>query len=127
MNQLLSFVNFLFCICHDQAMEVFFLVAGVSCIRSTLAFLDRAFSTNGDLCTRFCFHFLQGIATWSDEESNFSTRKKLSVSLCIIKEGHDFKQLMLVLGQNWKYRLSRHKCITVRWVHRKANKENNGR
>ena len=66
-DQFLSFVDFLFRVCHDQAMKVFFLVAGVSCVRSTLAFLDRAFSTNGNLCARFCFHFLQGIATRSDE------------------------------------------------------------
>lgn len=66
-NELFGFVDLLFCVCHDQAMEIFFLVAGVSCVRSTLAFLDRAFATNGDLCTRFCFHLFQSIATRSDE------------------------------------------------------------
>jgi hypothetical protein len=66
-NQFLRFVDFLFRVGHDQAMKVFFLVAGVSCVRSTLAFLDRTFATNGDFGARFCFHFLQGIATRSDE------------------------------------------------------------
>ena len=37
-DQLLRFVDLFFGICHDQAVQVFFLVAGVSCVRTTLSF-----------------------------------------------------------------------------------------
>jgi hypothetical protein len=42
-------VDLLFGIGHDQTMQVFFLVAGVSGVRSSFAFLDRAFASDGDL------------------------------------------------------------------------------
>ena len=48
-NQLFRVVDLLLGIRHDQAMEIFFLVAGVSCVRTTLSFLDGSLSTNGNL------------------------------------------------------------------------------
>ena len=49
MDQLFCFVDLLFSICHDQAVEIFFLVASVSCVRSSFSFFDRALATNGNL------------------------------------------------------------------------------
>lgn len=48
-DQLFCLVDLLLGICHDQTMEIFFLVAGVSCVRSALSFLDGSFPTNGNL------------------------------------------------------------------------------
>jgi hypothetical protein len=48
-DQLLRLVDLLLGIRHDQAMKIFFLIAGVSCIGTTLSFLDGPFSTNGNL------------------------------------------------------------------------------
>ena len=47
-DEFLGFVDLLFGVGHDQAMQVFFLVAGVSCVRSTFSFFDGSFATDGD-------------------------------------------------------------------------------
>lgn len=62
-HKLLGLVNLLFGICHDQTMEVFFLVTSVSGVRSAFSFFDGAFASNGNLGTRFGLHLLQGIST----------------------------------------------------------------
>jgi hypothetical protein len=62
-HKLLGFVNLLFRICHDQTMEVLFLVTSVSRVRSTFSFFDGAFASNGNLGARFGLHLLQGIST----------------------------------------------------------------
>lgn len=64
-DQLLGLVDLLFGLCHDQTMKVFFLVATVSGVRSTLSFLDGALATDSNFGTRLSLHFLQGIATRS--------------------------------------------------------------
>lgn len=73
-DQLLSFVDFLLRICHDQTVEILLLVASVSGIGPALAFLDGAFSANGNLSLGFCFHFLQCVATRANEQTNFSEK-----------------------------------------------------
>jgi len=55
-NQFLGFIDFVLGVCHDKTMEIFFLIAGVSGVRTTFALLDRAFATNGNLGTRFSLH-----------------------------------------------------------------------
>jgi hypothetical protein len=45
-NQFLGFVDLLFGVGHDQAVEIFFLVTGVSCIRAAFSFLDGSLSTD---------------------------------------------------------------------------------
>ena len=69
-NQLLGLVHFLLGVCHDQAVQVFVLVAGMSSVRLSLSFFDRSFAANCDLGTRLRLHLLQSIATWSDEEAD---------------------------------------------------------
>lgn len=66
-DQLLRLVNLLFRICHNQTVKVFFLVASVSGIRSTLSFLNGAFASNSNLGSGLSLHFLQGISTGSDK------------------------------------------------------------
>ncbi len=58
MNQLLRLVDLLLGIGHDQTMQILFLVAGMSRIGSTFAFLDRALAANGNLGTRVLLHSL---------------------------------------------------------------------
>jgi hypothetical protein len=67
MDKFLGFVDFLLCVCHDQAMEILFLIAGVSGIGAALSLFDRAFTANSDFGLRFSFHFFERVATWSDE------------------------------------------------------------
>ena len=57
-NEFLGLINLLFSIGHDQTMQIFFLVAGVSRVRTTLSFLYGTLATNGDLGLRLCLHFL---------------------------------------------------------------------
>jgi uncharacterized membrane protein len=66
-NKLLGFVHLLLSISHDKAVEIFFLVASVSGIRSALALLDRALATNGNLGSRLGLHLLEGVSTRSYE------------------------------------------------------------
>lgn len=63
MDQLFGLVNLLLGFCHNQTVEVFFLVAGVSGIRAAFAFFDRAFATDGDLGTRLILHLLERVTT----------------------------------------------------------------
>ena len=66
-DQLLRLVDLFFGVCHDQAVQIFFLVTGVSSIRSSFPFLDGAFSTDCNLRLGLGFHFLERVATRSDE------------------------------------------------------------
>ena len=66
-DQLLGLVNLLLGICHDQTVEILLLVAGVSGVGPTLAFLDGTLSTDGDLGAGLCFHFLQSVTTRADK------------------------------------------------------------
>lgn len=66
-DELLGFVDLFFGICHDQAVQVFFLITGVCGIGSTFAFFDRAFASNCNFGARFRLHFLEGIATRSNK------------------------------------------------------------
>jgi len=70
-DQLLCLVNFLFSICHDQAMQILFLVRSVSSVGASFAFLYGSLSTNSNFCTGFCFHFLQGVSTGPNQETNY--------------------------------------------------------
>jgi len=74
-NKLFGLVDFLFGISHDETVQVFFLVAGVGRIRATLALLDGALSTNGNLCAGFCLHFLERVSTGPDKQANLSKEK----------------------------------------------------
>lgn len=51
MNELLGLVDLVFSIGHDETVQIFFLVAGMRGVRTTLALLDGALATNGDLGT----------------------------------------------------------------------------
>jgi len=62
-NQLLGFVDFVLVVGHNQAVEVLFLIARVSRVRSTLAFLDGSFAANGNLGAGLRLHLLQSVAT----------------------------------------------------------------
>lgn len=64
-HQLLGLVHLFFGVCHDQTVEILFLVACVSGVRAAFALLDGAFATNGNLGTRLGLHFLQGVSTRS--------------------------------------------------------------
>lgn len=57
-NQLLGLVHLLFGVRHDQAVQIFLLVAGVSSVRAAFAFLDGALATDGNLGARVCLHLL---------------------------------------------------------------------
>ena len=70
-DKFLGFVNLLFSVCHDKAVEIFFLVRGVGSIGTALSFLHRSFPTDSDLSTRFSLHFFEGVATRSNQESNY--------------------------------------------------------
>ena len=39
-DQLLSLVNLILSICHDEAVKILFLVASMSCVRSAFAFFN---------------------------------------------------------------------------------------
>lgn len=67
MDELLRFVDLLLSVCHDQAVQVFLLVTGVSGVRSTFTLLDRAFAANRNLGARFGLHFLERVSTRADE------------------------------------------------------------
>ena len=69
-DQLLGFVDLLFSICHDQAVQILILVAGVSGVRFSFALFDRAFASNCDLGAGLGLHLFQRISTRSDQEAN---------------------------------------------------------
>jgi hypothetical protein len=62
-DQLLGFVDLVFGVRHDQAVQIFVKVAGVSSVRLALAFFDRAFATNGDLGARLGLHLFECVTT----------------------------------------------------------------
>lgn len=74
-DQLLGLVDLLLGIRHDQAMEIFLLVASVSGIRSTFSFLDGAFASDGNLCSRLFFHCFESVSTRSDEQADLNAAK----------------------------------------------------
>ena len=67
MDQLLGLVDLLFRVRHDQTVQILLLIARVSGIGSTLAFLDRAFPTDGNLGLRFRLHLLERVSTGTNE------------------------------------------------------------
>lgn len=73
-DQLLGLVDLVLVISHDQAVEVLFLVARVSSVRSTLAFLDGTFATNSNLGARLSLHLLQSVATRANKQANLIGR-----------------------------------------------------
>ena len=82
-DQLLRLVDFFLGVCHNEAVKIFFLVARVSSIRSALALFDGALATNGNLGPGFRLHFLQGVATRTDEQADFEQGEELVlVSSC---------------------------------------------
>jgi hypothetical protein len=66
-NELLSLVDLLLGVRHDQAMQIFLLVASVGCVRTSFTLLDRAFSTDRNLCLGFGLHLLEGVSTGANE------------------------------------------------------------
>jgi hypothetical protein len=69
-DELLGLVDLLLGIGHDQAVQILFLVAGVSCVRSSFTLLHGAFATNRDLRTGFGLHFLECVSTGANEKTN---------------------------------------------------------
>ena len=57
-DQLLGLVDLILGVGHDKTVEVLFLVAGVSGVGTTLAFLDGALAADGNLGARLCLHLL---------------------------------------------------------------------
>ena len=66
-DEFFGFVDFLFCVCHDQTMEILLLIGSVRSITSALSFFYGSFSANGDFGSRFRLHFLQCMSTRADE------------------------------------------------------------
>lgn len=66
-DEFLGLVDLVFRVGHDEAMQIFFLVTGVSSIRTAFALLDGAFAADRNLCPRLGFHLLQSISTGTDE------------------------------------------------------------
>jgi hypothetical protein len=69
-NELLGLVDLLLSVGHDQAMQVFLLVAGVSGVRTAFTLLDGAFATDRNLCAGFGFHLLERVSTRANKETN---------------------------------------------------------
>lgn len=69
-DQLFRLVNFGFGVCHDQAMQVLFLVAGSCSVGAALAFLDGTLAADGDLRAGLLLHLLERVSTRADEKAN---------------------------------------------------------
>jgi hypothetical protein len=69
-NKLLRLVDLVLGVGHDQTVEIFFLVAGVSGVRSSFTLFDGAFAADRNLCARFGFHFLQRVSTRANKQTN---------------------------------------------------------
>ena len=67
MNQLLRLVDLLFRIGHDQAMQIFVLVAGVSGVRLSFTLFHRALASDCNLGLGLGLHLLQCVATRADK------------------------------------------------------------
>lgn len=66
-DKFLCLVDLFFGISHDKTMQIFFLVAGVSRVRTPFAFFDGAFASDSNFGTRFGLHLLESIAARSDK------------------------------------------------------------
>lgn len=66
-DELLGLVDLLLCVRHDQAVQVLLLVAGMSCVRSSLTLFDRALATDRNLRAGLGLHLLEGVATGSNK------------------------------------------------------------
>lgn len=66
-NQLLGLVDLVLGFGHDETVEIFFLIAIVSSVRATFAFLDGAFASNGNLSSRLGLHLFECVTTRSDK------------------------------------------------------------
>jgi hypothetical protein len=62
-DQLLGLVDLFLSVRHDQTVKIFFLVATVGGIRSTLSFFDGTLSSDSDFGTGLGFHLFQGVST----------------------------------------------------------------
>lgn len=69
-DELLGLVHLLFRVGHDQAVQVFLLVASMGCVRSSFTLLDGAFATNRNLGARFGLHLLQRVSTRANKQTN---------------------------------------------------------
>jgi hypothetical protein len=69
-DELLRLVDLLFGVGHDQAVQIFVLVAGVSSVRLALAFFDGAFAANGDLGAGLVLHLLERVTTRSNQQAD---------------------------------------------------------
>ena len=67
MDKLLSLIDLVLGVGHDEAVQVLFLVAGVGGVRPALALLDGALAADGNLGAGLCLHLLEGVATGADE------------------------------------------------------------
>ena len=79
-DKLLRLVDLLLRLRHDETVQVLLLVAGVRGVGSALALLDGALASDGDLGAGILFHLLQSVATRANEQTNFVSERKLSVS-----------------------------------------------
>lgn len=66
-DELLGLVDLLLRIRHDQAVKVLLLVAGMSCVRSSLTLFDGTFATDRNLCARLGLHLLEGVSSRSNK------------------------------------------------------------
>lgn len=66
-DQLFGLVNLLLGVGHNEAVKILLLVAGVSSVRTALAFLDGALATDGNLGAGVVFHLLECVSTGSDK------------------------------------------------------------
>lgn len=69
-DELLRLVHLVLGIGHDQAVQVFLLVAGVSCVRSSFTLLNGSFAANCDLRAGFRLHLFERVSTRADEQAN---------------------------------------------------------
>lgn len=66
-NQLLRLVDLFLSVCHNETVQILFLIAGMGSVGASLALLDGTLATDGDLGTRITLHFLESVSTRSDE------------------------------------------------------------
>jgi hypothetical protein len=65
-DELLGLVDLLLGIGHDQTMEIFLLIAGVGCVRSSFTLLYGALATDRNLCAGLRFHLFERVTTRSN-------------------------------------------------------------
>src|SRR3712207_2763639 len=69
-DELLGLVDLLLCVRHNQAVQIFLLVAGVSCVRPSFTLFHGALAANRNLCAGLSFYFIEGVPTRSNTYSN---------------------------------------------------------